>query len=76
MTILTCSLVKKALTCPQDKGAWAVDHVVDEEHTPNANTIKQCVPIRSRAACRLKYSGLASVLGRRYVSVRMIVMRN
>ena len=76
MTILTCSLVKKALTCPQDKGAWAVGYVVDEEHTPNANTIKQCVPLRCRAACRSKCSGLASVLGRRCVSVRIIVMRN
>ena len=76
MTVLTCSLVKKALTCPRGKGAWAVGYLVDEEHTLSANTMKRCVSLRSRAACRLKYSGLASVSGGRCVSVRMIVMRN
>ena len=76
MTMLTCSLVKKALVCPHGQSASAVGFLVDEEHTLSANTMKQCVPLRSRAACRLKYSGLASVLCRRCVSVRMIVMRN
>ena len=52
MTMVTCSLVKKALTCPQGQSARAMGYLADEEHTLSANTMKQCVPLRSRAACR------------------------
>ena len=58
------------------RGPWATWLM---KHTRSVRTQRNNV-FRSglvpRAACRLKNSGLASVLGRRCVSVRMIVLRN